>query len=491
MIRAAQPSQSYAPVLKGRPSSADKKRGRQMMYRTKVRRRLVKPMAGEPIRDARIALLAASWRGHERRKAAFAQLNGTYLQHTIREEGAYVDLGDDVNGDFELDQAEDDDIEMKEDIKGRDRQLWLWKRKALTAIRQLDVAHSVNEQVLRGVAERFAQFAVALRSESSSRMDAKTELPGAPNTEQWMSEGARRTALYRAYGIYWVRRVADSDGDSGYSNSNKCDKTPGLVRQRFSNDGRLAELSRRQGALQSLGAQWTDVLLHKTREGEVRTLLKAMVVSDEAMARRLVDGLGSARRIVRLPTNSLGKREMRAIHGPLDAFATVADQTPLIARLLRDAFGSLHAAQAASFAEFIALGSCDDESVNGGNGAESKCDALYSTVDERLSAFCVVAKSKQWRDANARISFDAEWRLFQQVCKATRAPNCELVTTALLDANATGASKLARLACEPIPQICSRCPILNSDEAVMLKRFAQGFVESPVHASDDGGCLEE
>lgn len=222
------------------------RRGGVMKYKTRVRLGISEPLAGECIRDARAALLSASNRPYGRLQAAFCLLDGTLMQHSIRKrEGTYVDdeISDDeddeddndnnelnstidVDNSNENDDGGDDDNEndandnpighqsWEESIspnlqsvheKGTEENNDILMPRVLQGVRQLDGVENVDKRILNAVAEKVKCLAHALQSRDDSAI------------RKIVSDGARHTALYRAYATKWSWRVSNGTFDPATS----------------------------------------------------------------------------------------------------------------------------------------------------------------------------------------------------------------------------------------------------------------------------------
>lgn len=154
-------------------------RGRLPSYRTRVRRGISKQIGQELIREAEVALLGATWRHSARREAVFALLDGRQTTFKFRQQHLYVD--DVVSVDSESDSGTNSVVASSSRCQPTTTTSTLpWTQQtpvsdyekqskepdfdtvALAAVRELDFAGLVSENVLKNAAKRLKRFAQTL-----------------------------------------------------------------------------------------------------------------------------------------------------------------------------------------------------------------------------------------------------------------------------------------------------------------------------------------
>lgn len=469
---AAAPAQpTHTPLSFGHPLKLPKQRrprGGIMKYRTRVHRGLATPIAGYVIRDARQALTAASWAVHARQRTAFSVFDGKYLQHCIRDrEAVYTDDVSDSESDTESD-GEGEEV-----------------KKIENAVRALAVAVNLKSDVLKNVAKQVARLSAALRHGPTlddplllSLSLAAHENENDRHQHQGMTEGTRRTALYRAYATKWAWRLQNCSQQSP-SQSQQQVQSNDIIQTRFNDPERLSHIHkrhRRRKLFQSLNSEQQSQnisdMLEDARDEQERLLFEVMHVPDEGTSRRLIAQYGSARYAVR----SCSRRD---VHGEL---SDEDENEIFIKRVLRDTFGNnvMKSARCAPFKEFVTLGK--------GKGV------LELDCDERMRAFELVVKSCSAGivDKGESERLNAIWRLLMLVCRFVPGKegvdnDCMSIVADLVDDDGMkGRTVLKRLATENAKQICRRCVSINEDEAILLKRFSQRFVVASSPISHEG-----
>lgn len=465
-------------------------RGRRPSYRTRIQRGTSKQIEAEVIREARVALLSATWRLSARREAVFALLSGRQTTFQLRQQYLYADDMVPVDSDTDSDVGSESRhrSETKEEFPfwmqdksmlshDKKSQLSSFETVAFDALRELDMTDTASESVLKNIAKQLKHFAQTL-----AHVQASSLVRDEPNDKSEYSEqnenglmrckppsiGARRTASYRAHAMKWLHHLIEEHGDS--EDNIKVADEP-IVKELFATSDESRAVTRTFStnaeasdflSCDGLPASLALVIQGSARE-ETQRLLKLMAHPDESIAKTLIQRHGGAWNALRAQLDS---PDMVAVHdgkeGPV---------SKIITRAVVETFNNSQDLQQVSFPDFV---------------HKVSKHAMRPTEDEILQAFYYFRQDTY--------GFQVVWRLLNLICGTTDVHQRDAVsvTANLLKESGFHAPKqkehpttdttdnevkaLQRLASMTIPEIRQRVALLSFDDAVLVKRFAMGFV---------------
>lgn len=467
-------------------------RGRRPSYHTRVLRGISKQIDAEVIREARIALLGATWRHSARREATFALLSGRQTTFQLRQQHLYTD---DI---ISIDSGTDSDVGSDSRHRPATEAFPIWNQEkpllspngqperssfdtmAFAAMRELDLADTGNENVLKEIAKQLKHFAQTLphvqtsslnSNESNSETKCREQNDDAFTQFKPPSIGARRTAAYRTHAMKWLYCLTEgrsgNEGNEGAPDESiarelflKSDKESRVASRTFSSDAEACEFL----TCNVLPTSLTPVIQEAAKK-ETQLLLELMRHPEESVAKTLIHKHGGAWNVVRA---QLHDSDMVAVHDSEEGRII----PEIVVRLVAETFDNSQDLQYVSFPEFV-----DRVSIH----------AMRPTQDEILQAF------RYARDVT--YGFQVVWRMLNFICGITNVHQRDAVsvTANLLKESESYALKqkdrsvtdtapeneveaLRRFGSMTASEIRRCSEHLSLDDAVLVKQFAMAFV---------------